>query len=464
MGTDAVLERIRRELGADVVTTDAADLQTYGRDWTRVWSPAPCAIAFPRTTEQVVEIVKVCADAGVAIVPSGGRTGLAGGAVAANGELVVSLERMSSIGEVDDFGGVVEVGAGAVTQAVHDKVGEAGWFWPIDLAAKGSSQIGGNVSTNAGGVRVIRYGHTRHWVLGLTVVTAQGDVLELGGALEKNNTGADLRQVFIGTEGTLGIVTGATLKLTRAVKDVTVLLFAVESLEATMEVFAAARRSPLTLMAFEFFTDRCAARLERHRGRKPPFAQSAPCYVLIEVEGEMSDAVLEWSEQMLERDDVLDGTVAQSKHQAAELWELREGISESLSATGLPHKNDISIPVADVARFCAELVELTGERYPGWEVCLFGHVGDGNIHVNVMKPEAMEPAEFHRLTHDADRDIFALVRRFRGSISAEHGIGLVKRDFLEYSRSAAEIAMLKRLKQALDPANLFNPGKIFSMP
>jgi FAD/FMN-containing dehydrogenase len=456
----AALERIRKLLGDDNLSTDPGDLETYGRDWTRVWQPAPCAVARPGSTEQVAEVVKICAAEGLAVVPSGGRTGLAGGAVAKDGELVLSLERIHHLGEVDEFGGTVVVGAGAVTQTVHDHVGQSGWFWPIDLAAKGSSQIGGNLSTNAGGVRVIRYGHTRQWVLGLRVVTASGEILELGGALEKNNTGADLRQVFIGTEGTLGIITEATLKLTRQIPEVSVLLFAVDGIEAAMAVFAAAQRSPLTLMAFEFFTDKCAARLEAHRGKKPPLEQSSPCYVLIEVEGGMSDELLEWTEAILERDEVADGTVAQSRQQAAELWELREGISESLSATGLPHKNDVSVAVGDVASFCAELETLVSERYPGWEVCLFGHVGDGNVHVNVMKPDELDADEFHRLCHDADAAIFELVERYRGSISAEHGIGLLKRDFLHYSRSPEEIAALRALKQAFDPRGILNPGKI----
>lgn len=461
MGSDAALEQIRQALGADIVSLDEGDRRTYGRDWTKVWEPNPCAIAFPGSTEEVVEIVKVCSDANLSIVPSGGRTGLAGGAVAANGELVVSFERMSAMGDVDEVGALVEVGAGAVTQALHDHVGDSGWFWPIDLAAKGSSQIGGNIATNAGGVRVIRYGPTRQWVMGLTVVTAKGDALEIGG-LEKDNTGPDLRHLFIGTEGTLGLVTGATLKLTRACTEVSVMLFALENIHAAMGVFSRLRRSPLTTMAFEFFTDRCAERLHAHRGKSPPFQTKYPCYALVEIEGGLSDELLEWTEEILGRDGVGDGTVAQSRQQGAELWELREGISESLSATGLPHKNDISIPVADVARFCDDVVALAAQRYPGWEVCLFGHVGDGNIHVNVMKPEAMSKDEFFRLTHEADEAIFELVRSYKGSVSAEHGIGLLKRDFLSYSRSPAEIEVFRGLKQTLDPGNLLNPGKILA--
>jgi len=456
----SALDRIQRALGDDIVSQTASDLETYGRDWTRVWEPAPCAVAFPRTTEEVVEIVKVCADAGLPIVPSGGRTGLAGGAMATRGELVVSMERNRDLGEVDPFGGLVQVGAGAVTEAVHAHVGAEGWFWPIDLAAKGSCQIGGNIATNAGGVRVIRYGHTRQWVSGLTVVTAAGEVLQLGGELEKNNTGTDLRQLFIGSEGTLGLITGATLKLTRLPGEVSVLLFAVESLSTVMEIFASLRASAITIMAFEFFTDKCSKRLKAHRKLSPPFQKSSPCYVLIEVEGGADDDLLSWSEGVLERDDVSDGTVAQNRKQAAELWQLREGISEALTTTGMPHKNDISVAVRDIARFCTELEELIAERYPGFEVCLFGHVGDGNIHINTMKPDQMEPDEFHALVKDADRDVFGLVQRYRGSISAEHGIGLLKRDFLHYSRTPAELDQLRRIKAALDPSNLLNPGKV----
>ncbi len=464
MGVDAALERIRRAVGEDRVSVDETDKTTYGRDWTTNWEPAPCAIAFPHNTDEVVEIVHVCSELGLAIVPSGGRTGLAGGAVARDGELVVSLERIHEIGEVDEVGGLVTVGAGAVTQVVHDRVLDKDWFWPIDLAAKGSSQIGGNIATNAGGVRVIRYGSTRQWVSGMTVVTAEGEVLELGGALEKDNTGIDLRQVFIGTEGTLGIVTGATLKLTRKVPQVSVLLFAVRDIEAAMSIFARLRKSPLVIMAFEFFTDRCAARLEEHRGLRPHFQAPSSCYVLVEVEGGLDDTLLEWAEGVLALDEVDDGTIAQSQAQAAEFWELREGISESLSATGLPHKNDISIPVKDLARFCADLGELVANKYPGWEVCLFGHVGDGNIHVNTMKPESMDEAEFRSRTHAADRDIFELVHRYKGSISAEHGIGLLKREFLSFSRSPAEIEAFRRMKRALDPKGLLNPGKIIETP
>jgi FAD/FMN-containing dehydrogenase len=453
-------DSLREQLGADLFSSEPDDLLTYGKDWTKVFTPAPTLIARPRTTAEVAAILARCHGAGVAVVPSGGRTGLAGGAVARHGELVLSLERMRRMDAVDSVGATVRVQAGAVTEAVHQHVALAGLTWPIDFASKGQSQVGGNIATNAGGVKVIRYGLTRQWVLGLEVVLMDGTVLELGGALEKNNTGVDLRQLFIGSEGTLGVITEATLKLTRLPGRLDVLLFAVQDLPGVVALFRAVRQSGLGLTAYEFFTQACLERLLRHRKVRPPFARPADHYVLVEVEDAAPDALGAFVEQALGDGLADDGVIAQGPAQARELWTLREGISESLSATGLPHKNDIALPVAALESFCADLAQLFGSRYPGWEICNFGHIGDGNLHVNVMKPEAMAAPEFLAMTKAADRDMFELVRRHHGSISAEHGIGLLKRDFLTHSRSPAEIALMRALKQTLDPKGLLNPGKI----
>jgi FAD/FMN-containing dehydrogenase len=300
-------------------------------------------------------------------------------------------------------------------------------------------------------------------VLGLEVVLASGEVLELGGALEKNNTGLDLRQLFIGSEGTLGVVTEATLKLTRLPGKRDVMLFAVPSLAGVLALFREARRAPFALMAFEFFTAACLARVERHRRLRPPFAERAPYYVLVDAEDAMEDALLGWTESLFTRALVTDGTLAQHGAQAADLWALREGISESLSATGLPHKNDVALPIARLEAFCDELDGLFGARYPGWEICLFGHIGDGNLHVNVMKPDDVAKDAFLAKTHEADHAMFALVKKHAGSISAEHGIGLLKKPFLAYSRSAGEIALMKAVKRALDPDGILNPGKILDL-
>ena len=454
------LARLAAEFPADFLTTDPGDLAEYGRDWTKVYDPHPSAIALPRSTDEVSRLMKLCTEFRIPVVPSGGRTGLAAGAVAKDGELVVSLTRMRRIDPVDLLGRTVRVQAGAITEAVHHACEEHGLTWPVDFASKGSSQVGGNIATNAGGVRVIRYGLTRHWVLGLQVVLASGEVLELNGALEKNNTGTDLRQLFIGTEGTLGIVTEATLKLARLPGRVDVMVFAVEGLASVLSLFREAREGPFTVRAFEFFTDRCMARLERHRGIRPPFEGAADHYVLIETEDGSEEALEAWTGSLFERGLVVDGTLAQNTQQATELWTLREGISESLSATGMPHKNDVALPIAQLEAFCARLDRTFAELYPGWEICLFGHIGDGNLHVNVMKPDAMEKDEFLHRTHDADRVLFDLVKEHRGSISAEHGVGLLKKPWLGWSRAPAELELLKGIKRTLDPLNLLNPGKI----
>jgi FAD/FMN-containing dehydrogenase len=458
------LERITSEFPADFWSFDPSDLAEYGRDWTRVFTPAPSAIAFPRSTEEVARLLRLCSETGVKVVPSGGRTGLAGGAVAAQGEVVLSLARMRRIDPIDMLGATVRVQAGAVTEAVHQHCEAHGLTWPVDFASKGSSHVGGNIATNAGGVKVIRYGLTRQWVLGLQVVTAAGDILELNGALEKNNTGLDLRQLFIGSEGILGVITEATLKLTRLPQRLSVLMFAVPDVPAVLELFRQSRASGLTISAYEFFTERCLQRVQRHRRLRSPFAASYGCYVLLELEDASEARVEEFTTALFERGLVQDGTLAQTAAQGAELWSLRESISESLSGTGLPHKNDVALPVAALDAFCAELDSVFTAKYPDWEIALFGHIGDGNLHVNVMKPDALDKAEFLARTSEADHAMFELVKKHGGSISAEHGIGLLKKPYLGYSRSPHELALLRAVKQALDPKGILNPGKVIDPP
>jgi FAD/FMN-containing dehydrogenase len=468
-----VLARIRESIRTDLVSQEASDLAEYGRDWTRVVAPAPSAIAFPRSTEEVSKLLAICNEAGVAVVPSGGRTGLAGGAVAARGEIVLSLSRMRRMDEVDALGGTVRVQAGAVTEAVHQHCALLGYTWPVDFASKGSSTIGGNIATNAGGVKVIRYGLTRQWVLGLEVVLASGEVLEIGGALEKNNTGLDLRQLFIGSEGTLGVVTEATLKLARLPGALAVMLLGVADVASVLKLFREARSAPFTLAAYEFFSQKCLDRVLSHRKLRPPIGEPCSYYVLIEAEGDGSteadtarlrEKLEPWIAGVFDAGIAKDGTLAQHGGEARDLWALREGISESLSATGLPHKNDVALPIAQLDAFCNELDDVFVERYPGWEICLFGHVGDGNLHINVMKPDDLDRAEFFAKTKEADRDLFALVQRHHGSISAEHGIGLLKKPFLSYSRSEAEMAVMREVKRALDPRGTLNPGKVIDAP
>jgi FAD/FMN-containing dehydrogenase len=455
-----LLRAIERDFPPDFATDEPELRAAYGVDWTRVYDPAPSLVVRPRSTDEVARFLALCHRYRVPVVPSGGRTGLAGGAVAARGEVVLSLERMRRMDPVDENGLTVRVQAGAVTEAVHQHCAAHGLTWPVDFASKGSSQIGGNIATNAGGVKVIRYGLTRQWVLGLQVVTATGEVLELGGALEKNNTGVDLRQLYIGSEGILGVITEATLKLARLPSHLDVFLFALDDLAAVLALFRAARRGPFVVSAYEFFTDRCLARVRRHRKIDAPFTTTSPYYVVLEVEAHQRDVLDEWLGGLFEQGLVQGGVLAQTTAQARALWELREGISESLSATGLPHKNDVALAIADLDAFCADLERVFAAEYPDWEICLFGHIGDGNLHVNVMKPDHMDKQAFLARTHEADAHLFELVRRYRGSVSAEHGIGLLKRPWLGHTRSQTEIDMMRAIKQALDPHGILNPGKV----
>jgi len=456
----AFLDAIRAGFSPEFASTDPDDLTTFGRDWTKVYAPAASLVCFPSSTAEVSKLLRICSEHRVPVVPSGGRTGLAGGAMATRGEVVLSLSKLRKMDEVDLAGATVRVQAGAVTEAVHQHVARHGFTWPVDFASKGSSTVGGNIATNAGGVRVIRYGLTRQWVLGLTVVLMDGTVLELNGALEKNNTGLDLRQLFIGTEGTLGVVTEAVLKLAKLPGKTDVLLFAVPDLAGVLSLFRAARAGPFTIMAFEFFTDRCLARVKRHRGLDSPIAPDSSHFVLLETESADDTALDAWIAAQFEAGRVLDGTLAKDPQQAKELWSLRESISESLSATGLPHKNDIALPVAALEGFCARLDALFAANWPGTEICNFGHIGDGNLHVNVMKPDGEDKADFLARTGDADAAMFALVKEFGGSISAEHGIGLLKKPYLSWSRTPAELALFAAHKRTFDPAGLLNPGKI----
>jgi FAD/FMN-containing dehydrogenase len=461
--TTGFFDALRRVVGPASLVTDPDELLAWGRDWTRVHTPAPCAAVLPHSTAEIVEIVNVCKQFGVPIVPSGGRTGLAAGAVARHGELVLSLARMTHIEPVDTLGQSVRVQAGATNQAVQEACAPFGLQWPVDLASKGSSHIGGNLSTNAGGLKVIRHGHARHWVLGLQVVTAQGEVLEVGGALEKDNTGLDLRQLFIGSEGTLGIIAAATLKLTRRPGHVAVLLCGLDDLPGVLRLFEAVRRTgPGTLQAFEMFTAFCLDRVVAHRKIAPPLKNPHACYALLELETTPGADLDAWLVGLLDQGLIRDGTLAQDPQQARQLWTYREAITESLAAHQ-PHKNDIALPVAGLAAFVRDLEDGWHARRQDWPVALFGHVGDGNLHLNTLQPEGMAREEFLRLAAVADAELFALVQRHGGSISAEHGIGLVKKPYLQFSRSAPELAVMRAVKRALDPENLLNPGKIFDL-
>ena len=366
MAAQPLLALLEREF-PEIVSMASDDLEAYGQDWSDFLEPRPGAVALPRTTREVSRLLAFANAHRIGVVPSGGRTGLAGGAVATNGEVVLSLSRMRRMDPIDEVGGTVRVQAGAPLEAVHAHCAPHGLIWPIDLASKGSCQIGGNIATNAGGVKVVRYGLTRQWVLGLEVVLASGEVLQLNGALEKNNTGLDLRQLFIGSEGTLGVITEATLKLTRKPGRLEVFLFAARDLPAVLSVFREARRGPFTITAFEMFDDACLSCTLRHRPQtRAPFAERAPYYVLLEIEvtGEV-DVADAWAAAMVSRGLLIEALRAQHTSDAAAIWAMREGLGEAMAATGKTHKNDVSLPIAHLAAFSAALQELFATTWPG---------------------------------------------------------------------------------------------------
>ena len=459
--TDSRLDRLLAHVPGLRLTTDAADLEHYGRDWTRRWTPAPLAIAFPDSAGQVQSIVQWANLERIAIVPSGGRTGLSGGAVAANGELVVSLQRMQRVLDFDPIDRTMTVQAGIALEAVHNAAREHGLAYPVDFAARGSASIGGSIATNAGGIRVIRYGNTRDWIAGLTVVTGSGELLELNRGLVKNSSGYDLRNLFIGSEGTLGIVVEATLRLTEPAPPSNVMLLALPSFEGLMQVFAVFRER-LELEAFEFFTDHALRHVLAH-GAQAPFGEEHPYYVVTEFaigDDAREAAALAAFAQCLEQGLVSDGVISQSDAQAAQLWRLREDITESL-ARFRPYKNDISVRVSAMPAFLAETQALLAEEYPRFEVVWFGHIGDGNLHINVLKPDGTDDADFIIQCGRVTELLAQSLARHGGSISAEHGIGLVKKPYLLGTRSAGEIAVMRGIRQVLDPAGIMNPGKLF---
>lgn len=451
-------------------TTAAEDLAFYGSDRCRGgWPVRPSAVVFPRSIAEVQAVVRACAAHGAAIVPSGGRTGLAGAATATAGEVVLSLEKMREVLAVDPVARTLRCEPGVTLQTVQETAAAHGLLYPIDYASKGSAQIGGSLATNAGGVKVLRHGLTRDWVLGLKAVLASGDCLDLGGALVKNNTGYDLRQLFIGSEGTLGVIVEVTLRLARPPADALVALCAAPDDDAVMALFARLRASDLVLSAFECLDEGCVRHVLAHRGGSAPFAGPSPRLVLVEVEVPLAGAAArDATETALgellgaatEADEVLDALLAATPAQARGLWALREDISESLHRH-TPHKADIALPVARVGEFLAAWRPAVAARLPDIEALCFGHVGDGNLHLNLLRPDGVALPEFLARVHAFDDETYALVQAHGGSISAEHGVGLLKRAHLHYSRSPEELAIFRGIKAALDPQGLFNPGKIF---
>lgn len=459
-----------QDVFADVVSptrilSDPESRKFYGRDWLKDFTPNPSLVLLPESADEVQAIVRRCSSERIAIVPSGGRTGLSGGAAATRGEVVVCLERLRAIHEINPVDRTARCDAGVTLEALQNAAQEQGLYFPVDFSSRGSAQVGGAIATNAGGIRVIKYGNMRESVLGLTVVTGTGDILELNGSLFKNNSGYDLRNLFIGSEGTLGIIVGATLRLRSQPKSLVRALCGLSSVDDTLPLLTWCRDSHLELSAFELIERLPFEEVVQHRGLRDPLSQPHKAYALVEYElsaphdlQEVQSLFVRAYEQGL----VQDVVVSESSAQAAELMNLRDLVSETLSQRYTLHKNDISVPIPAIPAFIRDLHDVIRATYPLFRVAIFGHVGDGNLHVNVLKPETMSDSDFDTACHAADTAIFSLVRDHHGSISAEHGVGLLKRDFLHYTRSPAEISLMRGIKSAFDPNEIMNPGKIFA--
>lgn len=449
-------------VGDRYVLSDADSLKTYGKDWTKQFEPNPECIVLPANTLEVSRIVAFCNQNKIAVVPSGGRTGLAGGAVALNKEVVISLQRMNKILHVDTIGLTLRAEAGVTTQAVQEAAKAEGLFFALDLASKGSCHIGGNVATNAGGLKLIRYGGAREQVLGLEVVLPNGDILDLNSALRKNNTGYDLKQLYIGSEGTLGIITQVTVRLLPKPRELQLACMATTEFALIPKILQACNRLGVQPLAFEFVDRACLDIVLKYNSQlRCPFPERPNFLVLLEIEkgsGIELDVLLE---NLAEQELITDATIAASSAQFREIWALRENVAESVNHIGFVRKNDISVPIDALDSFVRKLETNLGDARKDITIVVFGHIGDGNLHINYLGTKELGKEKFKAVVDSAEHRVFELIKEHKGSISAEHGIGLVKKNDILFSCNEMQLNMMRSIKKTLDPNYIMNPGKIF---
>jgi len=463
------LAHCRSVVGDAFVLDSSADMAPFLTDWRGRFTGKALAVLRPASVDQVAALVRACAQWRVALVPQGGNTGLVLGSVpdAGGGAVVLSLARLNQIRQVDPVNRTMTVDAGCILQQVQDAAAAAGCLFPLSLAAEGSCTIGGNLSTNAGGTAVLRYGNTRELCLGLEVVTPQGEIWSGLRGLRKDNTGYDLRDLFIGAEGTLGVITGAVLKLYPQPKASITALAALPSPAHALQLLTLMQdHCGSSLTGFELMSRYCLELVAQQFPSLPkPFAAPHPQYVLLELSSSESEqhavGLLEQAiGAALERDVISDAVVATSVAQSAGLWQLREHIPLAQAKAGKNIKHDISLPVSSIADFIAATGPLLNTAFPGCQLVCFGHLGDGNLHYNVAPPDGISNEDFLRNQDKVNRVVHDSVVGFGGSISAEHGIGALKRDELAHYKSAVELNMMRAIKAALDPLGIMNPGKI----
>ncbi len=461
--TPSLSEQLREIVGASHVLTDPVAIEPFVNDWRGRYRGVARCVVRPANTAEVAAVVKACIAAKTPIVPQGGNTGHCGAATpdGSGTAVLLSLSRLKRIVAVDAKNNTISVEAGCTLAAVQAAARAADRLFPLSLAAEGSCLIGGNLSTNAGGVQVLRYGNMRDLTLGLEVVLPSGEIWNGMRGLRKDNTGYDLKQLFIGAEGTLGIITAAVLKLYPLPKTQTTCWLSIASATVAVDLLNVAKsRFDAQLTAFELVSEASLALVLQHipDARRP--TQNSPWYVLAEFSGATPSAVENWLAEVLEAGQLCDAVLAQSETQGEKLWALRENISEAQKREGISIKHDISVPVSRIADFLSEADAALQAAYPGVRIVAFGHVGDGNLHYNLSKPDALENGAFIASQPEVNRIVHDTVDALNGSISAEHGIGQLKREELLRYKSPLELAMMRSIKSAFDPLGLMNPGKI----
>ncbi|MGO2242025.1 MAG: FAD-binding oxidoreductase [Halomonas sp.] len=462
------LNELASLLGERGLIRQSDAMARYVSDWAGDTLGMPLAVARPANTAEVAEIVRRCYQHGVAMTPQGGHSGLVTGALpAANGqELVISLERLNNVRAIDPVNFTITVDAGCILENVKLAAAEHDCDFPLSLGAQGSCQIGGNIATNAGGLNVLRYGMMRELVLGLEVVLPDGRVLEGLNALHKDNRGYDLQQLFLGSEGTLGIVTGAVLKLSPRPTQNRTALLGLPSVEAVIDLYGLARRDCCDLLtAFELIPRRCIElAIEATPGLRDPMESAYPWYVLMEVAAtgpiDLATMLERLLETGMERELVLDGALAASDTQSAQLWQFRESMLEGQRRRGEHLRTDIAVPISAIPAFVTQASEVIMAASPECEIIAYGHVGDGNLHFNILPPSAMADADKKAHLHDLEERLFEVLDDFNGSISAEHGIGRTKQAPYLARLSPIERELISGVKALFDPKGLMNPGRI----
>jgi len=459
----ALVDSLRGMLGSAHVLTGDGDTAPFLTDWRGRYRGAAQCVVRPGNAGEVAAVVRACIEAGVAIVPQGGNTSLCGAATPdeTGRAVVVSLGRMNRILAVDRQNNTISVEAGCTLAAVQDAARAVDRLFPLALASEGTCQIGGNLSTNAGGVQVLRYGNTRELTLGLQVVLPSGELWDGLRGLRKDNTGYDLKHLFIGAEGTLGIITAAVLKLYPLPKTQTTCWLNIASPAVAVDLLNQAKSTfDAQLTAFELVSEASLALVLQHIPGATRPAAASPWYVLAEFSDADPAAVEGWLGEQMAAGAVADGVIAASEAQAKKLWALRENISEAQKIEGVSIKHDIAVPVSRIPAFLSTADAALAAAFPGIRVVAFGHVGDGNLHYNLSKPGAQDNALFLASQAEVNRIVHDTVYALNGSISAEHGIGQLKREEIRRYKSATEIALMQTIRQALDPRGLMNPGKL----